>query len=70
MEPLTVETHDLGRRIAERHGVAVYDAMIIASALLAGCKALYSENMQDGLLIEGRLRIRNPFAADKQRRSR
>lgn len=38
-----------------------YDAMIVASALLAECDTLYSEDMQDGLLIEERLRIRNPF---------
>jgi len=60
--PLTVETHDKGMLVAERYGMSVYDAMIVAGALLAGCQALYSEDMQDGLLIENQLRIRNPFA--------
>ncbi|NUA32130.1 PIN domain-containing protein [Cupriavidus basilensis] len=63
VEPLTVETHDKGRQIAERYGIGVYDAMIVAAALLSGCEILYSEDMQDGLLIEEGLRIRNPFAA-------
>ena len=36
--------------------------MIVASALLAGCDILWSEDMQDGMLVEGQLRIRNPFA--------
>ena len=62
-EPLTIETHDRGRLIAERYGLSVYDSMIVAAALLAGCETLYSEDMQDGLLIDRRLRIRNPFAA-------
>lgn len=61
--PLTIETHDRGRLIAQRYGLAVYDAMIVASALLAGCETLYSEDMQNGLVIDRQLRIRNPFAA-------
>ena len=62
-EPLTIETHDRGRLIAERYGLSVYDAMIVAAALLAGCKTLYSEDMQDGLVIEQQLHICNPFQA-------
>jgi predicted nucleic acid-binding protein len=63
VEPLTTQTHDTGRRLAERYGLSVYDAMIAASALLAGCERLYSEDMQHGLLLDGQLRICNPFAA-------
>ena len=62
-EPLTIETHDRGRLVAERYGLSVYDAMIVAAALLAGCKTLYSEDMQDGLLIDHQLHICNPFQA-------
>ncbi len=58
---LSVETHDKGRNVAERYGLSVYDAMIVASALLAGCNTLYSEDMQDGMLIDNQLRICNPF---------
>lgn len=58
---VTIETHDEGRRVAERYGLSVYDAMIVASALLAGCATLYSEDMQDGLIVDRRLRISNPF---------
>lgn len=61
VEPLTLETHDTGRRIAERYGLSVYDAMIVASALLTGCDTLYSEDMQDGLLVDQQLHICNPF---------
>ncbi|CAG1770529.1 hypothetical protein BAC2_01114 [uncultured bacterium] len=44
--PLTAETHELGLRLAERYGFSVYDAMIVAAALLAGCGTLYSEDMR------------------------
>ena len=62
VEDLTVQTHDVGRALAERYGFSIYDAMIVASALLAGCTTLWSEDMQDGLLVEDQLRIVNPFA--------
>jgi predicted nucleic acid-binding protein len=61
---LTVETHESAVRIAERYGYSMYDALILASALEAGCNLLYSEDMQDGQNIEG-LTIRNPFAGKR-----
>ena len=63
IEPLTEATYDLGAELAARYRLSVYDAMIVAAALLAGADTLYSENMHDGLRIEGQLRIRNPFRA-------
>jgi predicted nucleic acid-binding protein len=54
------ETHDLAMQIAARHRVSIYDAMIAAAARLAGCRVLLSEDMQDGVVLEG-VRIRNPF---------
>ncbi len=59
--PISEDTHDLGLQVAERYGMSIYDSMVIASALLAGCKAVLSEDLQDGQIIEGRLEIRNPF---------
>jgi predicted nucleic acid-binding protein len=59
--PLSAETHDLGLHVADRYGLSVYDAMIVAAALLAGCKTVISEDMQDGQVVERRVRIRNPF---------
>ena len=41
-------------------GYAFYDALILASALEAGCTELVSEDMQHGRAI-GSLMIRNPF---------
>lgn len=62
VNPLTEETHDLGMKIAERYQLSIYDAMIAASALAAGCSTLFSEDMQDGLVINQNLRVKNPFA--------
>ena len=59
--PLTRATHELGLRLAGRHRLHVYDAMILAAALEAGCDVLYSEDMHDGALIGRKLRIVNPF---------
>lgn len=61
VEPLTWETHEMGLRIAERYGLSIYDAMIVSAALIAGCDTLFSEDMQDGLVIDNRLRLVNPF---------
>ena len=59
--PIGEETHNLGLRIAESHGLSVYDAMIVAAALMAGCKILVSEDLQDGQVFEKTLKIQNPF---------
>lgn len=59
--PLDIDVHRLGLGIAERHRLAVYDGMIVAAALTAGCDTLYSEHMHHGLVIDGRLTIMNPF---------
>ena len=62
VEDLTPQTHRIGRALAERHGFSVYDAMIVAAALIAGCSTLWTEDMHDGLLVEKQLRLVNPFA--------
>ena len=60
IRPLTTATHALALHLAERTGYAFYDALILASALEAGCDTLLTEDMQDGRTITG-LDIRNPF---------
>lgn len=57
----TIETHETGLRIAERYGLSLYDAMIAASALDAGCDTLWSDDMQHGMTLDEGLRIANPF---------
>jgi len=57
----TVATHDAALTLAVRLGFNFYDALIVAAALEANCSILYSEDLQDGQVIEKRLTIRNPF---------
>jgi len=64
VEPILLETHDRGLALDERHGFSIYDSMILASALLAGCSVLLTEDLQDGQQIDGRLTVRHPFAGD------
>lgn len=59
--PLDVATHDEALRVAERYGYAMFDALIVASALRANAETLWSEDMQHGMVVDGRLRIVNPF---------
>jgi predicted nucleic acid-binding protein len=59
--PVTLAVHERGLLYAERYNLNVYDANIIAAAALAGCTMLYSEDMHDGLVIDG-VTIRNPYA--------
>jgi predicted nucleic acid-binding protein len=63
VEPVTIETHERALRLAERYGISIYDALIVSAALLANCKTLHSEDLQDGQVIERQLTIRNPFTA-------
>jgi predicted nucleic acid-binding protein len=61
VRPLTVDIQEAGVALGERYGLSAFDAMIVASALDAGCDTLWSEDMQDGMLLDGRIRIVNPF---------
>lgn len=61
--PVTESVHDTGRWILERYKFSVYDSMIVGAALVAGCDTLLTEDLQDGMLIDGRLRVVNPFGA-------
>ena len=47
--------------IKNRYGFSYWDSLILSSALENGCNIIYSEDMQDGQLIDGVLRIVNPF---------
>ena len=58
--PLTLEIHLNGLVLAERYQFQIFDAMIVAAALIKDCTTLYSEDMHDGLIIDG-LTIRNPY---------
>jgi predicted nucleic acid-binding protein len=60
IKPVDIETHELGLDLAQRHRFSIYDALIVAAALRAGCKILYTEDLRHNQRIEG-MTIRNPF---------
>lgn len=58
--PVTVETHERGLHVAERFRISVYDPMIVAAAAIAGSDILWTEDQQDGAVLDG-VRVSNPF---------
>jgi len=47
-------------RISSSAGLAWYDALIVCSAIQAGCDLIYTEDLQDGQEL-GSLLVKNPF---------
>lgn len=60
VRPLDIETHDRALDLAQRHRLSIYDALIVAAAMRAGCTTLWTEDLHHGQKVE-RLTIRNPF---------
>ena len=58
---VTLEIHETGLALAARYQLSVYDGFVAAAALLSECDTLYSEDMHDGLTIERRLTILDPY---------
>jgi predicted nucleic acid-binding protein len=58
IQPSTIEA---GMMICNKYQLSWWDSLIVAAALENNCEILYSEDMQDGLVIEKRLTIVNPF---------
>lgn len=61
---LTLSNSLQALQLAQRYGYSYYDSLIVASAHDAGCSVLMSEDMQHGMLIDGRLRIENRLLID------
>ncbi len=62
--PVTAESHDRAMYLSERYGFSIYDSLILASAILAECITLFTEDLQNAQHIDGRITVRNPFIAD------
>ncbi len=62
-QPLAKTTHVIALGLIRAHSIAVYDALIIAAALEAGCTRLYTEELQPGRKF-GDLTIFNPFKSN------
>lgn len=59
---VSITTIEQALFLGERYGYSYFDSLMLASALEQGCTVIYSEDMQQGQVIENLLRIANPFA--------
>ena len=48
-------------KVNARYGYSYWDSLLISTALLSNCRIIYSEDMQHDQLIDGKLRMINPF---------
>lgn len=63
VKDITSATHELGLSIGRRLSLSVHDAMLVASALQAGCRRFISEDLHHDLVVDGRIRVINPLLA-------
>jgi len=61
IKPVILSTVELAADLIGRYDFQLFDGVIVASALEAGCDILYSADMQHGLVVDGTLRIVNPY---------
>ena len=61
VKPITQKSIHIAFDISRKYGFSHWDSLIIASSREAGCNTLYSEDFQHGQVINGKLKIVNPF---------
>jgi len=63
VETVSFDIHTIQKAwlIGDKYGFSYYDNLIISTALENNCGILYSEDMQHNQVIDGRMRILNPF---------
>ena len=61
IQPVSDRVIFLALDINGKYGYSFYDCLMIASALESGCDILYTEDMNNGQIIENKLKIVDPF---------
>jgi predicted nucleic acid-binding protein len=61
VQPVILSTIKLAQDLVDKYDFQMFDGIIVAAALEADCDILYSEDMQNGQIIENKLKIVNPF---------
>ena len=61
VQPVILSTIKLAQNLVGKYDLQIFDGIIIAATLEADCDILYSEDMQNGQIIEDMLKIVNPF---------
>ncbi|GAA6621842.1 PIN domain-containing protein [Scytonema sp. NUACC26] len=57
----SINTFESASDIRSRYNFSFWDSLIVACALEADASVIYSEDMQDGLVVASQLKIVNPF---------
>lgn len=60
--PVDAETIRQAYAVKRRYGYSWWDSVMLTAALESSCEVVYTEELHDGQVIDGRLRIKNPFA--------
>jgi predicted nucleic acid-binding protein len=58
--PVTLASHEKAVGLAKWFQISLYDANIVATAILSGADTLFSEDMQNGMSMES-VTVVNPF---------
>jgi len=61
IQPVVFSTIQLAQHLVSKYDFQIFDGIIIAAALEADCDILYSEDIQNGQIVENMLKIVNPF---------
>ena len=59
--PVQRKTINQAIDIKDRYGYSLYDCLMLASAIEANCSMILTEDMKNGQIINGTLKIANPF---------
>lgn len=60
--PLDYRLSLAAMELVRKHGLSIWDALIVESALDGGCRTLFSEDFQEGRKY-GPVKVENPFRA-------
>jgi len=62
-EVVTIQRSTINKALSlkDRYGYSYYDCLILASALEGNCRAIATEDMNNGQVINQQLTIENPF---------
>jgi predicted nucleic acid-binding protein len=59
--PITTYEIKNACKITDKYGFTYFDSLIVSCALELNCSILHSEDLQHNQIIEGKLKIVNPF---------
>ena len=66
IEIIMEKTIEEGLRIKGKYGYSYYDSLMLAAALQCNCNIFFTEDMNDGQIIDGKLKIVNPYKVKEE----